>query len=60
LIEIYFFPKYQFTIEPEIFPKLAITNKLSVWKEPVIYIVDNNISEEKGRIVAAKKLKSKS
>ena len=51
-----FFPRYQFTIEPQIFPKLAKKSNSpnSYFFDKII--TDKKISEEKGRIVAAKKL----
>ena len=51
-----FFPRYQFTIEPQIFPKLAKKSNSanSYFLDKII--TDKKISDEKGRIVAAKKL----
>jgi len=51
-----FFPRYQFTIEPQIFPKLAKKSNSpnSYFFDKII--TDKKISEEKGNIVAAKKL----
>ena len=51
-----FFPKYQLTDEPRIFPKLATTKSKYLSNESVNSIVDKTNSEESGRIVAAKKL----
>ncbi len=55
-----FFPKYQFVIEPRIFPILAKTKRKWVSNEFDMYIVVNNTSDEKGRMVAARKLMIKS
>ena len=51
-----FFPKYQLTDEPKIFPKLATTKSKYLSNESVNSIVDKTNSEESGSIVAAKKL----
>ena len=51
-----FFPRYQFTIEPQTFPKLAKKSNSpnSYFFDKII--TDKKISEEKGNIVEAKKL----
>jgi len=51
-----FFPKYQFVIEPKIFPVLAKIKRKYVSNEFDRYIVVKTTSDEKGRIVAARKL----
>lgn len=51
-----FFPRYQFIIEPHIFPKLAKKSNSANSYFLDKSITDKKISEEKGRIVAAKKL----
>ena len=51
-----FFPKYQFVIEPKIFPILAKIKRRDVLNEFDRYMVVRTTSDEKGRIVAAKKL----
>jgi len=51
-----FFPKYQFIIEPKIFPVLAKIKRKYVSNEFDRYIVVKTTSDEKGRIVAARKL----
>jgi len=51
-----FFPKYQFVIEPEIFPVLAQIRRKYVSNEFDRYMVVKTTSDEKGRMVAAKKL----
>ena len=51
-----FFPKYQFVIEPKIFPMLAKIKRRYVSNEFDRYIVVRTTSDEKGRMVAAKKL----
>ena len=51
-----FFPRYQFVIEPKIFPVLAQIRRKYVSNEFDRYIVVNTTSDEKGRMVAAKKL----
>ena len=51
-----FFPKYQFVIEPKIFPMLAKIKRRYVSNEFDRYMVVRTTSEEKGRMVAAKKL----
>tara|TARA_B100000676_G_C17653259_1_gene617640 strand:- start:319 stop:501 length:183 start_codon:yes stop_codon:yes gene_type:complete len=55
-----FFPKYQFTTAPKIFPKLANINSKFFSNKFVNTIVVRAISEEKGNIVAARKLIIKS
>ena len=51
-----FFPKYQFVIEPKILPMLAKIKRKDVSNDFDKYIVVKTTSDEKGRIVAAKKL----
>ena len=51
-----FFPKYQFVIEPKIFPMLAKIKRRYVSNEFDRYMVVRTTSDEKGRMVAAKKL----
>ena len=51
-----FFPKYQFVIEPNIFPVLAKIKRKYVSNEFDIYMVVSTTSDEKGSMVAAKKL----
>ena len=51
-----FFPKYQLTDEPRIFPKLATTKSKYLLNEPVNNIDDKTNSEDRGSIVAARKL----
>ena len=51
-----FFPKYQFVIEPKIFPVLAQIRRKYVSNEFDRYMVVKTTSDEKGRMVAAKKL----
>ena len=51
-----FFPRYQFVIEPKIFPMLAKIKRRYVSNEFDRYMVVSTTSDEKGRIVAAKKL----
>ena len=51
-----FFPRYQFVIEPKIFPMLAKIKRRYVSNEFDKYMVVRTTSDEKGRIVAAKKL----
>ena len=51
-----FFPKYQFVIEPRMFPILAKIKRKWVSNEFDKYIVVKTTSDEKGRMVAAKKL----
>ena len=51
-----FFPKYQFVIEPKIFPMLAKIKRRYVSNEFDRYMVVSTTSDEKGRMVAAKKL----
>ena len=51
-----FFPKYQFVIEPKIFPMLAKIKRRYVSNEFYKYIMVKATSDEKGRIVAARKL----
>ena len=51
-----FFPKYQFVIEPKIFPMLAKIKRKDVSNEFERYMVVSTTSDEKGRMVAAKKL----
>ena len=51
-----FFPKYQFVIDPKIFPMLAKIKRRYVSNEFDRYIVVKTTSDEKGRMVAAKKL----
>ena len=55
-----FFPRYQFIIEPKIFPMLAKIKRRYVSNEFDRYIVVRTTSDEKGRMVAAKKLKIRS
>ena len=55
-----FFPKYQFVIEPKIFPMLAKIKRRYVSNEFDRYMVVSTTSDEKGRMVAAKKLISRS
>jgi len=55
-----FFPKYQFVIEPKIFPMLAKIKRRYVSNEFDRYMVVRTTSDEKGRMVAAKKLIIKS
>ena len=55
-----FFPRYQFVIEPKIFPVLAQIRRKYDSNEFDRYIVVNTTSDEKGRMVAAKKLISRS
>ena len=51
-----FFPKYQFVIEPRMFPILAKINRKWFSNEFDKYIVVKTNSDEKGRMVAARKL----
>ena len=51
-----FFPKYQFVIEPKILPMLAKIKRKDVSNEFDRYMVVRTTSDEKGRMVAAKKL----
>ena len=51
-----FFPKYQFVIEPNIFPVLAKIKRKYVSNEFDRYMVVSTTSDEKGSMVAAKKL----
>jgi len=51
-----FFPKYQFVIEPKIFPMLAKIKRTYVSNEFDRYMVVSTTSDEKGRMVAARKL----
>ena len=51
-----FFPKYQFVIEPKILPMLAKIKRKDVSNDFDKYIVVKTTSDEKGRMVAAKKL----
>ena len=51
-----FFPRYQFVIEPKIFPMLAKIKRRYVSNEFDRYMVVSTTSDEKGRMVAAKKL----
>ena len=53
-----FLPKYQLNREPEMFPMLATKSNMKILKFLDKYIVVRITSEEKGRNVAAKKLKS--
>ena len=53
-----FLPKYQLNREPEMFPMLATISNMKILKFLDKYIVVRITSEEKGRNVAAKKLKS--
>ena len=53
---IIFFPRYQFVIEPKILPELAKIRRKNVSNEFDRYMVVNTTSDEKGRMVAAKKL----
>jgi len=53
-----FLPKYQLNREPEMLPTLATKSNMKILKFLDKYIVVRIISEEKGRNVAAKKLKS--
>jgi len=55
-----FFPRYQFAIEPNIFPVLAKIKRRYVSNEFDRYMVVRTTSDEKGRMVAAKKLISRS
>ena len=55
-----FLPRYQFNIDPEIFPILATNKRRKVLKIFDRYIDVRITSEEKGRNVAAKKLKRSS
>ena len=57
---VFFFPKYQFVIEPKIFPMLAKIKRRYVSNEFDRYMVVSTTSDEKGRMVAAKKLISRS
>ena len=51
-----FFPKYQLVIEPKILPMLAKIKRRYVSNEFDRYIVVRTTSDEKGRMVEAKKL----
>jgi len=51
-----FFPKYQFVIEPKIFPMLAKIKRKYFSNEFDRYMVVRTTSDEKGRMVAARKL----
>jgi len=55
-----FFPRYQLVIEPKIFPMLAKIKRRYVSNEFDRYMVVRTTSDEKGRMVAAKKLIIKS
>ena len=55
-----FFPRYQLVIEPKIFPMLAKIKRRYVSNEFDRYMVVSATSDEKGRMVAAKKLISRS
>ena len=55
-----FLPKYQLNREPEMLPTLATKSNMKILKFLDKYIVVRIISEEKGRNVAAKKLKRSS
>ena len=55
-----FFPKYQLNIDPRIFPELATIKSIFFSNKLVNSIVVKTISDDKGNIVAAKKLIIKS
>jgi len=55
-----FLPRYQLSTEPEILPILATIKSSKMLKLFDKYIVDIITSDEKGRNVAAKKLKNNS
>ena len=57
---IIFFPKYQLNTDPKIFPELATIKSIFLSNKFVNSIVVKTISEDKGNIVAAKKLIIKS
>jgi hypothetical protein len=51
-----FLPRYQFVIDPKIFPVLANIRRMYVSNVFDKYMLVRTTSDEKGRIVAAKKL----